>query len=467
MKKSDLQTRRTFLKKLALGVGSTSLLATQSKLQLMSSAIAAESDYINFTDHKSLVCVFLLGGNDSFNMMVPYEQSEYNKYQNIRTGMALSRESLHPLKGSQHAFHNSMPDLQKLFNEDNLAVATNIGALIEPTTKAAFNNESVQLPDGLFSHSHQQEFWETGTTAKNSTHPPGWGGRMIDLLASANTNPTDPAMFSLSGNSVWQKGLKPLDFVLNPYQGVTQIRSFTPDLWPNPNYKSSRIDAWKKIIASSENSPNLMQQFMSTTYTRTEERINNLIAELAAAQQINTEFPEDNHLATQLKMVSKMISIREGLGMKRQIFFVASGGWDTHGNQLTDHADKLKELNGALASFYESTVELNVADSVTSFTASDFSRTMSINGDGTDHAWAGHQLIMGGAVKGGEIHGDQMNLTIDGPDDAQDTGRFIPKHGVDQYAATFAKWMGMTDSDIMEIFPNMNNFDSNDMGFMS
>ncbi len=467
MKKSDLQTRRTFLKKLALGVGSSSLLATQSKLQLMQSAIAAESDYINLSDHKSLVCVFLFGGNDSFNMMVPYEQNNYNKYRNARTNMALARESLHPLKGNQQAFHSSLPDLQRLYNDDKLAVATNIGSIIEPTTRATFKNESVQLPADLFSHSHQQEFWETGTTAKNSTHPPGWGGRMIDLLSSANSNPTDPAMFSLAGNSVWQKGLKPLDFVLNPYEGVTQIRSFTPDVWPNPNQKDSRIKAWKKIIASHENSPNLMQRFMASTYTRTEDRINALIAELAAAQQITTEFPDDNELATELKMVSKMISIRESLGMKRQIFFVALGGWDTHGNQLNDHAERLGKLNDAFSSFYDATVELNVADSVTTFTASDFSRTMSINGDGTDHAWAGHQLVMGGAVKGGQIHGDPMNLTIDGPDDAQDTGRFIPKYSVDQYGATFAKWMGMTDSDMLDIFPNLSNFDTNDLGIMA
>jgi uncharacterized protein (DUF1501 family) len=464
MTKSQQQMRRTFLKKLALGIGSSSLLATQGKLQLIQSAIAADTDYSQLTDHKSLVCVFLFGGNDAFNMMVPYEQSAYSNYSNIRSGMALSRESLHPLKGNQQAFHAAMPDLQKLYDNDKLAVATNIGAIIEPTTRSAFKNDSVQLPADLFSHSHQQEFWETGTTAKNSVHPPGWGGRMIDMLASANTNPTEPSMFSLAGNSVWQKGLKPLDFVLNPYEGVSQIRSFTPELWPNGRWKTSRVAAWKKILAS--NSPNFMQQHMADTYATTEERINALITELAQAQEIATIFPEDNELANELKMAAKMISIRESLGMKRQIFFVALGGWDTHGNQLTDHAERLGKLNDALNSFYDSTVELGVADSVTTFTASEFGRTMSINGDGTDHAWAGHYLVMGDAVKGGQVHGDPLNLTIDGPDDAEDTGRFIPKYGVDQYGATFAKWMGMSNSDMNEIFPNLSNFDTNDLGFM-
>lgn len=289
---------------------------------------------------------------------------------------------------------------------------------------------------------------------------------MMDLLISANSNPDDPALFSLAGNSVWQKGLKPLDFVLNPYEGVSQIRSFTPDIWPNGRWKDSRIAAWREILDLQ--SPNLMNQHMAGVYKTTEERINSLVGEIAQAPEISTPYPEgDNELATELKMAAKMISIRENLGMKRQIFFVGLGGWDTHGNQLNDHAERLSKLNDALKSFYETTVELGVSDTVTTFTASEFGRTMSINGDGTDHAWAGHYFVMGDAVKGGEIHGDPLNLTIDGPDDADDTGRFIPKYGVDQYGATLAKWMGMSNSDMNEIFPNLKNFNTNDLGFMS
>lgn len=462
MNKANTKTRRTFLKKLALGIGSSSILATQGKLQLIQSAMAADSDYSNLTDHKSLVCVFLFGGNDAFNMMVPYEQSAYAQYAQTRTSMAIPQGSLLALKGDEQAFHPSMPDLRDLYNTDKLAVATNIGAIIEPTTRASYKNETVQLPADLFSHSHQQEFWETGTTAKNSVHPPGWGGRMIDLLSSANNNPSEPALFSLSGNSVWQRGFKPLDFVLNPNSGVEQINAFVDDTWPR--WKNSRVNAWNKIQQMS--SASLLNQQMSSTYASAKERINTLINEIAQAQQFNTPYPEDNSLGAQLEMTAKMISIRENLGMKRQIFFIGFGGWDTHGNQLTDHASQLKKVNDALNSFYKTTEELGVADSVTTFTASEFGRTLSINGDGTDHAWAGHNLVMGGAVKGGQIHGDPLDLTVDGPDDAQDTGRFIPKYSVDQYGATFAKWMGMSDSDLNEIFPNLSNFDSKDLGLM-
>lgn len=461
--KTQSPTRRHFLKKLALGIGSTSLLATQSKLQLMQSAMAMGSDYSSFTDHKSLVCVFLFGGNDSFNMVVPYEQNAYNQYSGVRSNLAISRESLLSLKGNEYAFHPAMSDLQTLYNNDKLAVAANVGAIIEPTTRATYKDKSVQLPADLFSHNHQQEFWETGSTAKSSVHPPGWGGRMMDMLATANTNPTHPALFSLSGNSVWQRGVEPLDFVLNPYSGVEPIKAFEDKDWPR--YKTSRIDAWQKILQNSQLS--LLNQHLRDTYIKTEERVGHLVDQVALAPELTTVFPDGNRLADQLAMVAKMISVRENLGMKRQIFFVGLGGWDTHGNQLTDHAERLSTLNAGLNSFYKATEELNVADSVTTFTASEFGRTLSINGDGTDHAWSGHSLVMGGAVRGGQIHGDMPQLIIDGPDDASDTGRLVPKYGIDQYGATLGKWMGMTDSDMLDIFPNLSNFSENDLGFMS
>ncbi len=463
MKHLDDLQRRSFLKKLAVGVGSTSFIATQGKLQLMQSAMAASSDYSALSDHKSLVCVFLLGGNDAFNMLVPYEQSAYDDYNKARSGLALARNSLHPLKGNQQAFHASMPDLQTLYNNDKLAVAASIGALIEPTSRTTYKNKSARLPADLFSHSHQQEFWQTGSTAKASVHPPGWGGRMMDMLTTANSNPTEPALFSLAGNSIWQRGLNPLDFVLNANTGVEKISAFENKTWPR--WRASRINAWSKILQSNKSA--FLEQQMAKTYVNADERISALAEEIANAQEINTEYPDENKLAKQLKMVAKMISIREKLGMKRQIFFVAMGGWDSHSNQLTNHAENLRKLNDALNSFQKTTVELGLEDSVTTFTASEFGRSYTANDDGTDHAWAEHNLVMGGAVKGGQIHGELLDQTVDGDDDASDTGRFIPKYGVDQYGATLAKWMGMSDSDLSEIFPNLDNFNTNDLGFMT
>ncbi len=454
--------RRAFLKKIALGIGASSLLATQGKLQLIQSAMAASSSYSHLNDHKSLVCIFLFGGNDAFNMLIPYEQKAYNQYKRDRTSLALERESLHALKDNQYAFHPSMPDLKTLYNNNNLAVSASLGALIEPVTRNDYQNKVQQLPEHLFSHSHQELFWATGATTKSGVQPPGWGGRMMDMLISANADPSQPALFSLSGNKPWQRGLEPLNFVLNPTLGVEEMKAFKENSWPR--WQNSRIEAWNKILQPSHHT-SLLEQYSAQTYINTEERIRPLIEALATTQEFTTSFPS-NYFAYRLKMTAKMISIRESLGMKRQIFFIGIGGWDTHSNQLNLHSNKLKELNDALHSFYQTTVELGVENSVTTFTTSEFGRSYTANDDGTDHAWASHHLVMGGDVKGGQIHGDMLDLSLNGPDDARSSGRFIPKYGVDQYGATFAKWMGMTDSDMNEIFPNLKNFDTNDLGFM-
>lgn len=455
--------RRVFLKSLAFGIGASSMMATQGKLNLIQSAMAQSSDYAGLSDHKSLVCIFLAGGNDAFNMLVPYQQNAYNQYKTTRNKIALSRDSLLPLAGSDYAFHPSMAQLQGLYNSKKLAVSANIGSLIEPTTRANYQNKSSQLPADLFSHSHQQEFLQACSTAKSSIHPPGWGGRMMDMLAAANDRPRDPALFSFAGNSVWQRGLNPLDFALNPYTGVEEIKAFAKDDWPR--WKTSRTDAWHKILKI--NNPSLIQQHMTKSYLSAEERVGLLVGKMAEAPKITTVYPEGNDLASALKMTAKMISIRESLGMKRQIFFLKFGGWDQHANQVNDHRVQLKVLNDAMASFYKTTEELGVANSVTTFTASEFGRSYSANDDGTDHGWATHNLVMGGAVKGGEIHGSMPELILDGKNDARDNGRFIPQYGIDQYGATLAQWMGMSVSDVDEIFPNLKNFDTKNLGFMT
>ncbi len=459
---SQSKYRRSFLKSLVLGIGASSLMATQGKLSLIQSAMAQSSDYTALNDHKSLVCIFLAGGNDAFNMLVPYEKNAYDQYKKTRKKIALKHENLLPLTGSSYAFHPSMLELQSLYNNKKLAIAANIGSLIEPTTRTTYQNKTAQLPADLFSHSHQQEFLQACSAAKSSIHPPGWGGRMMDMLAAANDRPRDPALFSFAGNSVWQRGLNPLDFALNPYTGVDEIHAFAKNDWPR--WKTSRIDAWHKILKISN--PSLIQQHMTKSYISAEERVGLLVGKMAEAPQITTPYPEGNDLASALKMTAKMISIREGLGMKRQIFFLKFGGWDQHANQINDHRVQLKVLNDAMAIFYKTTEELGVADSVTTFTASEFGRSYSANDDGTDHGWATHNLIMGGAVKGGKIYGTMPELKLDGKDDARDNGRFIPQYGVDQYGATLAQWMGMSAGDADEIFPNLKNFNTKNLGFI-
>lgn len=464
MNKTQLQSRRHFLKKLALGVGSASVLATQTKLQLMQSAMAMSSDYSDLNDHKSLVCVFLYGGNDSFNTVIPYEQNAYNQYQDVRSRIALERDTLLPLKGDEYALHPSMPDLQALFNQDDVAVMGNIGALIETTTRGSFQDGSARLPADLFSHNHQQEFWQTGASSSGST-PPGWGGRMMDLLSTANADLTGPASFSLAGNNAWQIGEKPLNIALNPKVGVEKIEGFVSEI--RPRHIPGRVTAWNEILQ--QNSSSLFQQEFANTHIKAEERISTLFDQFSLAPELDTFFTAGDRFSQTMSTVAKMISIRENLGMKRQTFFVGLGGWDFHANQLPRQAQNLATLNAGLSSFYNATDSLGIKDSVTTFTASDFGRSLSINGKGTDHGWTGHHLIMGGAVKGGNVYGEMPQLILNGPDDARNTGRLIPKNSMDQYGATMGKWMGMSESDLEDIFPNLTNFErsSYDLGFMS
>ena len=462
MNKTQLQSRRHFLKKLALGVGSASVLATQTKLQLMQSAMAMSSDYSGLNDHKSLVCVFLYGGNDSYNTIVPYEQNAYDQYKGVRSRIALERDTLLSLKGEQYAFHPSMPDLRDLYNKDDVAVMGNVGALIEPTTRNSFQDESARLPADLFSHNHQQEFWQTGASTSGST-PPGWGGRMMDLLSTANADITGPTSFSLAGNNAWQSGEQPLNIALNPKVGVEEIEGFVNKA--RPKHIPGRVTAWNEILQ--QNSSSLFQQEFANTYIKADERVSTLFDQYSLAPALDSFFPTADKFSQAMSTVAKMISIRENLGMKRQTFFVAIGGWDFHSNQLPRQAQNLASLNTGLSNFHNSINSLGINDSVTTFTASDFGRSLSINGKGTDHGWTGHHLIMGGAVKGGNVYGEMPELILDGPDDARKTGRLIPKNSMDQYGATLGKWMGMSDSDLLDIFPNLSNFNDYDLGFMS
>lgn len=463
MTKSADLSRRNFLTRLALGIGGASLLATQDKLQLIQSAMAASSSVGTTSTHKSLVCVFLYGGNDAFNMLIPYSQSAYQRYVTDRSVMALPYDQLLPLKNTQQAFHPAMSRLQQLFNQGDLAVIANTGALIQPVTKTEITQETAVLPSDLFSHNHQQEFWQTGAAAKASKHAPGWGGRMADLLVSANDDPTTPALFTMAGNSLWQSGLQPLSFSVNPYQGILTFNHLRTGDWPR--YRNSRVDAWQQLLERRDES--VFRNLLRNTYQQTTARVDKLNALVQGTPELTTPYNEQNHLAQQLRTVATLIAAREAMGLKRQLFFVSAGGYDTHGDQLRSHASVLGALDEALSSFYQTTIELGVADSVTTFTASEFGRTYTSNHDGSDHGWSGHQLVMGADVKGGQVHGELPDFTLGGPDDADGNGRFIPRYAMDQYAATLANWMGLSPSEQAEILPNLVNFDQKNLGFMN
>lgn len=464
MNKQLQDQRRRFLKQMAL-LGGTSILASQSKLQLISTALAA--DYGGISDYKSLVCIFLFGGNDAFNMFIPNGSAEYQNYANIRQNMAIAQNTLLPINNDQHGFHPSMPKIRDLYRTNKLALISNLGNLIEPVTRQQYLDYengmgSIRLPRGLFSHSDQQEIWQTNLMPEAGTSHSGWGGRMADLLRDVNRFPFS---FTLNGNNAWQASdrIDTSQFSLSS-GGISNFFFLTesPDGWPEKRPDLS--SAWEAVF--NLNNTHALKQQANDAHLRTKANINELQSALAQTPNIQTTFDDQNELASQLRMAAKLISVREILGMKRQIFFVGLGGWDTHGNQLEDHTALLAQLDHAMDSFYQTTEELGMTDSVTAFTASEFGRTLTSNGDGTDHAWGTHSLVMGGNVDGGKIHGELPILEIGGSDDAGDDGRIIPKYSVDQYGATLAKWMGVNDSDRLSIFPNLGNFTLQDLGFM-
>ncbi|HHJ38474.1 MAG: hypothetical protein AXA67_12920 [Methylothermaceae bacteria B42] len=471
--------RRRFLQRMAWLGGGSALLATQNQFRLLNAALAAPGKYANLTDHRSLVCVFLMGGNDSHNMFVPYANAEYQKYKKVRQGMAIARSQLHPVRGSQYAFHSNLKGLRDLYNEGRLAIVNNIGPLFGEITPTAYfdflegNNAGLNVPRNLFSHSDQQETWQTGKSTGAGKIHPGWGGKMADRLMAANTNPAVPISYTLSGNNPWQAGVVSHPFGIQPGQGVGSFEDFDQREWPP--WQKSRAAAWDAILKLQ--SSHLLQQQAAASFLNTRKRANLLRNALEQSPPLQTPYNPENNLAQQLRTIAKLIAARESLGLKRQIFFASLGSFDTHSMQLTEHQNLFTSLNDALVSFQRTLEELNVEDSVTTFTASEFGRTLTINGDGTDHAWACDLLVMGGAVDGGKVHGEPIEYSdqslgehwgekLFGPRDVG-SGRFIPKYSTDQYGATLAKWMGITDGDLIKIFPHLNNFSTRDLGFMN
>ncbi|RTZ62085.1 MAG: hypothetical protein DSZ33_00130 [Gammaproteobacteria bacterium] len=450
--------RRSFMKKMALGSLGISALAMQNKLKLIQSAFAAGT-YSSLTDHKSLVCVFLYGGNDAFNMFVPYETTAYDNYANIRKNLAIPRDSLVPVSGGENSFHPSMAQSAALYDQGKLALVSNVGTLYEPVTRAQILDHTAVLPPDLYSHSHQQEIWQTGLSHAIGVDNSGWGGRMADLLMDANSNPVLPPTFTLHGNNFWQMGDLSEPLAVSPWYGVSKFDFY--DETDSP----ARHSTWQQMLAISRN--HILGSHFASTTTDAITRLGALRDAYLNSPTLQTPYNPNSKLSRELHAVAKLIAIRQTLGLKRQIFFVAIGGFDTHSEQLTIHSERLAELDSALQSFYQMTQELGVEDTVTTFTASEFGRSLTINGDGTDHAWGSHALIMGGDVAGGRIIGELPAYELGGPDDVKDDGRFIPKIATDQYGATLARWMDLDDSDLNAVFPHLANFSVRDLGFFN
>lgn len=463
--------RREFLRRSAqLGLAGV---AAPWALNLAALGEAAAAD--SSGGYKALVCVFLYGANDYGNTLVPVDATGHANYVTLRgglagsgSGLATARDALAattltprvPITGSgayggiQLAMAPQLSPLKALWDAGQLGWLLNAGTLIQPTTLAQYKAQSVPLPPKLFSHNDQQSVWQS-SGAEGSTK--GWGGAIGDLFLNANSNATFTCI-NASGNAVFMTGQSAVQYQVST-SGAVPVNGIQSTLYGS----SACSTALRNLITASRT------HWMEAETTRVANR--SILAETSVKAALANPTPFTTVFGTgslerQLAMVARLIAGRSSLGAQRQVFFVSLGGFDNHDFLLDTHPLLLTQVGAALASFQAAMTELGVADRVTAFTASDFGRTLTSNGDGSDHGWGSHHLVMGGAVKGQRFWGGMPVLGNNGPDDVGQ-GRLLPTSSVDQLAATLAKWFGVADSELASVVPNIGNFGSKDLGFFS
>lgn len=454
------QSRRQFLKSAA----SLSIAGTAAPFALNLAGIgraAAQSA----NDYRALVCIFLYGANDHNNTVVAYDTANYNAYKAARSNIALPLTDLTPLTpttaltgsnaGRQFALPKELASLVPLWDQGKLAILANVGPLITPVTKTQYNNLSAPLPPKLFSHNDQQSVWQASAPEGARL---GWGGRMGDLMASQNAAQIFTCN-SISGSAVFLAGQNTVAYQLSS-SGSVAIAGIKGPLYGS----NTASTALKKLITTPTS--HLFTQDLAETTQRSIDADAQLSTALASAPDLPLPASQQsNSLAAQLRAVARMIAVRNTLGAKRQVFFVSLGGFDTHDDQLDDQPVLHSLMAGAMTYFQSSIDGLGVANQVTTFTASDFGRTLTSNGDGSDHGWGSHHFIMGGAVKGRNYYGTFPVMGLNN-DDEVGSGRLLPSTSVDQFAATLARWFGVSDTDMRLVLPNIGNFATANLGFM-
>jgi uncharacterized protein (DUF1501 family) len=434
---------------LGLGLGA---FAALSRLQIARAATVA--------DYKALVCVFLFGGNDGHNCVVPLDSTGYNNYKTARAGLTLPPSQLLPINTSSNApygLHYALPELRSIYNQGHLAILANAGMLVQPLTRQQYLAPNPVVPTNLFSHADQVVQMQTGFP--NASSGTGWGGRTADLMQTSNAGANFPTAISMAGTSLFCTGNLIQSASIQPGNYLSQnAMSFWPQAEAN-----ARAQGQKEIVTT----PSGNQMIDAANKTMSDAlTLSPMLQTAANATNFATQFPS-NPLGNQLKEVAHMISLRSQLNVSRQLFFCSLSGFDLHSGESWNHYDLLTQVSQALSAFYNATIELGVQNSVTTFTLSDFGRTLQPGGTGSDHGWGSHYFIMGGAVKGGDLYGTFPQLILGGPDDANTRGVLIPTTSIAQYGATLAKWFGATDAELDQVFPTLANFFVRDLSFMS
>lgn len=446
------RSRRNFLCEAGCAaLGTTTFFSSLAQLNLLNAATGLTPKPPG--DYKAMVCILLAGGWDSYNVLVPTNTDSYQEYATVRSNLALPANSLLPLnftdtQNRTFGLHGAMPEVQQMFNSGNLSFLSNVGTMIEPVSTAQFFNDTGNFPLGLFSHEDQIQQWQTSVPQDRAAV--GWGGRLADLLSTLNENNTVSMNISLSGSNVFQTGNMATEFSIHPFNGAESIYNYgiTDELMPA--IKTAAID---NFVGQG------YQDIFKHTYTdKIKKAIEGaaLFTEATDGVTINTSF-QANQLSRSLQMIARTIKARNAIGANRQIFFVTFGGWDHHDELINSQQAKLGLLSAALGSFNDAMTELDLQNEVCTFTISDFARTLTSNGNGSDHAWGGNQLVMGGGLNGGQVFGAFPDQYQGNPLDLEQ-GTFLPTTSTDEFFADLALWYGVDPSNLVDVLPNIGNF---------
>ena len=455
---SKTLSRRRFLGQAnCAAISSLSILNTLLNLKL---AGALAADPPPASEYRAVVCIFLNGGCDSFNMLVPRGASatsaEYLEYKNVRQDLALLHDKLLPLNPTNNpglglGLHPGMPEIQTLFEAGHAAFVANVGTLIEPVTLSQYNDGSKPLPLGLFSHSDQIEQWQTSMPHTRSGI--GWAGRAADILAGLNTDNGVSMNVSLSGSNVFQTGNNVFEYAISE-SGATALTGYAKNWQAGGALEQFPGAAVDGMLAQQYSS--LLQRSFARSERHAIDAYDIFTNATSGSLPAGTTFPS-SALGQQLQMIAKTIAGRDSLGAKRQTFFISYGGWDHHDEVIANQAAMLPVVSQAIGAFYNALSLLSIQNNVTLFIASDFGRTLTSNGRGSDHAWGGNSLVVGGSVIGKKIYGQYPALYEDSPLDTG-RGRLIPTTSVDAYFAEMALWLGVPKSSLPLVLPNIGNF---------